>query len=154
MNPTVSYLTIDWLNEFEPITSIIDIPDDQGGRVMIRLTRSGYDFADETEHLITDYHVWLRIDDAGAREAIRSEGTSLDDGRFGGGSTLLAAQIYTQGHLITMAICALLVFQPIQAFDLAKTITWPKALTLILLFCFSLMTMFVQSFKPFLYFQF
>jgi alginate O-acetyltransferase complex protein AlgI len=72
----------------------------------------------------------------------------------GDGSTLLAAQIYAQGHLITMAICALLVFQPIQAFDLAKTITWPKAVTLILLFCFSLMTMFVQSFNPFLYFQF
>lgn len=75
-------------------------------------------------------------------------------GAAGRGSTLLGAQIYTQGHIITMAICALLVFQPIQAFDLAKTITWPKAVILILLFCFSLMTMFVQSFNPFLYFQF
>lgn len=70
------------------------------------------------------------------------------------GSILLAAQIYTQGHFITMAICALLVFQPLQAFDLAKTISWPKAVILILLFCLSLMTMFVQSFNPFLYFQF
>jgi len=72
----------------------------------------------------------------------------------GDGSILLAAQIYTQGYLITMAICALLIFQPLQAFDLAKTITWPKAVILILLFCLSLTTMFVQSFNPFLYFQF
>ncbi|MHC4798251.1 MAG: MBOAT family O-acyltransferase, partial [Planctomycetota bacterium] len=71
-----------------------------------------------------------------------------------GGSILLAAEIYTQGHFMVMAICALLIFQPIQAFDWVKTITWPKIIILILLFCLSLMTMFAQAFSPFLYFQF
>ncbi|MHC4394286.1 MAG: MBOAT family O-acyltransferase [Planctomycetota bacterium] len=72
----------------------------------------------------------------------------------GGGSILLAAEIYTQGHLITMAICALLIFQPLQAFDWVKKITWSKVIILIILFCLSLMAMFAQAFKPFLYFQF
>ncbi|MCK4304548.1 MAG: T9SS type A sorting domain-containing protein [Candidatus Eisenbacteria sp.] len=89
VNPTVSELTLEWLNEHAFITSIADVPNDQGGRVMIRLTRSGYDFVDETEHLITNYHVWLRIDEVGAREAIRTEGVNLDDDRFGDDSTIL-----------------------------------------------------------------
>jgi len=71
-----------------------------------------------------------------------------------GGSILLGAEIYTQGSMLIMAVCALLVFQPLQAFDWARTITWPKALILIVLFCVSLMTMFTQSFSSFLYFQF
>jgi hypothetical protein len=89
VNPTVSELTLDWLNEFALITSIADVPDDQGGHVMIRLTRSGYDFADETEHPITDYHVWLRVDEAGARTAIQSEGSRLFEERFGDDLALL-----------------------------------------------------------------
>ena len=71
-----------------------------------------------------------------------------------GGSILLSAEIYNRGRLIVMAICALLVFQRLQAFDWVKTITWSKAVTLIILFCLSLMAMFAQSFRSFLYFQF
>jgi len=71
-----------------------------------------------------------------------------------GGSVLLAGQIYTQGRLIIMAICALLLFGPLQAFDWVKIITPLKAVVLIVLFCLSLMTMFGQSFSSFLYFKF
>jgi len=71
-----------------------------------------------------------------------------------GGSVLLSSEIYTQGGVLIMAICVFLAFQPLQAFDWAKTITWPKALILVVLFCVSLMTMFAQSFSSFLYFQF
>jgi alginate O-acetyltransferase complex protein AlgI len=71
-----------------------------------------------------------------------------------GGSVLLCAEIYTRGIMMTMTICAVLAFQPLQAFDWARTITWPKALVLIVLFCMSIMVMFTQSFSSFLYFQF
>ena len=71
-----------------------------------------------------------------------------------GGSILLAAEIYTRGTLIIMAVCTLLAFQPVQAFDWVRRLTWPKVLLLMLLFWLSLMTMFVQTFNPFLYFQF
>jgi alginate O-acetyltransferase complex protein AlgI len=71
-----------------------------------------------------------------------------------GGSVLLSSEIYTQGSVLIMAICAFLAFQPLQAFDWGKTITWPKILILIVLFCVSLMTMFAQSFNSFLYFKF
>jgi len=69
-------------------------------------------------------------------------------------STLLSAEIYTQGTLITMALCGVLIVRPVQAYDWAQRITWPKLIFLVVLFCVSLMTMFVQSFNPFLYFQF
>ncbi|MCA9449072.1 MAG: hypothetical protein KC931_18280, partial [Candidatus Omnitrophica bacterium] len=70
------------------------------------------------------------------------------------GSILLAAELYSRGHLILMALCAALAFQPLQAFDWAPTITWKKMVILILLFVVAIMMMFVQAFNPFLYFQF
>lgn len=70
------------------------------------------------------------------------------------GSVLLAGEIYTQGQFIVMALCAFLALQPLQAYDWARTITWKKAVILIVLFVLSLATMFVQAFNPFLYFQF
>ena len=71
-----------------------------------------------------------------------------------GGGVLLSGAIYTQGHLIMMVLCALLVFQARQAFDLAQQVTWPKVAVLVPLFCLALVAMFVQAFNPFLYFQF
>ena len=71
-----------------------------------------------------------------------------------GASALLGAEIYTRGGFIIMAVCALLVIQRRQAFDIANRVTWPKALLLLALFYLALATMFVQAFNPFLYFQF
>jgi alginate O-acetyltransferase complex protein AlgI len=71
-----------------------------------------------------------------------------------GGSILLGAEIYTRGNVLIMIICAVLTFQPLQAFDWAGAITWPKALVLTALFCVSIMVMSTQSFNSFLYFQF
>jgi len=70
------------------------------------------------------------------------------------GSALLSAVIYTRGHLVLMALCAMLVFQPVQGFDWTRRLSWPRAFLLIVLFALALMTMFAQSFRSFLYFQF
>jgi len=71
-----------------------------------------------------------------------------------GGSVLLSAVIYTRLHLLTVGVCSLLAFQPVQAFDWAKNLTRPKAAVLAGLFCLSLAVMFTQNFDSFLYFQF
>jgi hypothetical protein len=71
-----------------------------------------------------------------------------------GGSTLLSAIIYTRGHLIIMALCAALVFQPVQGFDWTRRLDWSRVLVPAGLFALSLMTLFAQSFRSFLYFQF
>ena len=71
-----------------------------------------------------------------------------------GGSTLLSAMIYTPCPLITMALCAVLVFQPVQGFDWVWRCNWLKILLLAVLFAFSIMTLFTQSFQSFLYFRF
>jgi alginate O-acetyltransferase complex protein AlgI len=78
---------------------------------------------------------------------------------FGGGawnveSALLAAQLYTQGNLILIALAASLLAFPLQAHDWSEQITWPKALLVGPAFATALMAMFSQSFNPFLYFQF
>ncbi len=71
-----------------------------------------------------------------------------------GGSTLLSAIIYTRGHLIIMALCALLVFQPVQGFDWTRRLDWWKVSVPGSLFVLSLLMLFAQSFRSFLYFQF
>jgi hypothetical protein len=71
-----------------------------------------------------------------------------------GGSILLGAAIYTRGHLLAIAICSLLAFQPVQALDWAKNLTWFRVVILVGLFCLSLMVMFAHTFSSFLYFRF
>jgi alginate O-acetyltransferase complex protein AlgI len=71
-----------------------------------------------------------------------------------GGSILLGALIYTRGHLLTLALCSLLAFQPVQALDWAKSLTWFRAVLLVGLFGLSLMVMFTHTFSSFLYFRF
>jgi alginate O-acetyltransferase complex protein AlgI len=71
-----------------------------------------------------------------------------------GGSMLLSGVIYTRGHLILMVLCTLLVFQPVQGFDWTRRLSWARVLVLVILFTLSVMTMFAQSFRSFLYFQF
>lgn len=79
---------------------------------------------------------------------------------FGLGATgsiapLLAATIYTPYHLIILAICAGLVFQPLQAHDWAQSpVTWRRTAVVMPLFVFALAAMYSQAFNPFLYFQF
>ncbi|MBN2308433.1 MAG: MBOAT family protein, partial [Candidatus Hydrogenedentes bacterium] len=71
-----------------------------------------------------------------------------------GGSILLAGELYTRGNLVMMALCALLAFQPTRAHDVAQRITWPRVVLLAAVFVLALMAMAVQTFNPFLYFQF
>jgi hypothetical protein len=68
---------------------------------------------------------------------------------------LLAAIIYTPYNMLIMAICAVLVFQPLQAHDWATyPVTWRRVTVLAPLFVVALMAMYAQAFNPFLYFQF
>ena len=97
---------------------------------------------------------WVLFGSATISEAWRYLTVMFIPSKAQSGSILLSSEIYTQGSVLIMAVCAVLAFQPMQAFDWARTITWPKALVLIVLFCISLMVMFTQSFSSFLYFQF
>lgn len=89
-NPAISEMTIDWLIRPGVITSVSDVPNDQGGRVIISLVRSGYDFADDPDYTITEYNVWLRVDDEGDTEAILAGGIPVEDDRFGDDSAVLS----------------------------------------------------------------
>jgi len=70
-------------------------------------------------------------------------------------SLLLGAGLYTPYRIIILALCGLLVFQPLQAHDWAeRPQTWGRVTVLAPLFALCVAVMFGQSFNPFLYFQF
>lgn len=72
-----------------------------------------------------------------------------------GASALLAADIYSPLKLLVMTLCAVFVFQRVQAHEWSlKPQTWTRPVLLLPLFVFSVLVMFSQAFNPFLYFQF
>jgi hypothetical protein len=83
VNPSCSNLLLEWLFEYAVIDSIVDIPNDQGGRVRIYFTRSAFDFAG-ADPPISMYNVWRRLDSPMLLETLRnarsSAGTALDPG--------------------------------------------------------------------------
>jgi hypothetical protein len=66
VNPTCSYLKIEWLYDAAVIDSVADVPNDQGGQVRVHFTRSGYDISGALLHPISTYNIWRRIDDLAA----------------------------------------------------------------------------------------
>lgn len=67
---------------------------------------------------------------------------------------LIAAELYTQGNIALMLLCAGFTFQSVQAHDWVEQLSPFKMALLILLFVLSIMVMMAQTFNPFLYFQF
>lgn len=87
-------------------------------------------------------------------DAVRWLGLMFSGVPAQGGSVLFGAEIYGRGPLILMGVSALMVFQGRQGFDWIRTLTWAKVGVLLSLFCASGASLFAQSFKTFLYFQF
>lgn len=71
-----------------------------------------------------------------------------------GGSVLLSAELYNPAHLLPFMASMILSFQPVQAFELAKTLSWWKLVLVSTLFVISVLSLIVQTFNPFLYYQF
>jgi alginate O-acetyltransferase complex protein AlgI len=76
-------------------------------------------------------------------------------GGEGGTGVLLAAELYTPMNVSLMALCGLLIVQPVQAHDWSQSPqTWRRLAVLVPLFLVALIVMAAQAFNPFLYFQF
>ncbi|MBD3419850.1 MAG: MBOAT family protein [Chitinivibrionales bacterium] len=67
---------------------------------------------------------------------------------------LLRAELFTANHMFEMAIIAFVCWQPVQAHEWVQKLTPTKAIWLALLLFLAVISMFTQSFNPFLYFQF
>ncbi len=59
----INDLQLDWFGPAAPLASIQDVPDDQGGRVIVDLKRSAYDHNSEMENPVTQYGVYRRLVD-------------------------------------------------------------------------------------------
>jgi len=69
-------------------------------------------------------------------------------------SQLIRGEVFSPHHVIMVGICAFVVTRKTQAWDLARTVTWPKLAWMLPLFALGLAAMYTQSSNPFLYFQF
>jgi alginate O-acetyltransferase complex protein AlgI len=69
-------------------------------------------------------------------------------------SQLVRGEVFSLHHVMMMALCVFVVTRKTQAWDLARSVTWPKLAYLVPLFGLGLAAMYTQSFNPFLYFRF
>lgn len=69
-------------------------------------------------------------------------------------SMMLQAQIMSLPHLFSMLLCAIMVWQPVQAYDWVKNLRGYKYALTGAVFILAIAVMFSQTFNPFLYFQF
>jgi alginate O-acetyltransferase complex protein AlgI len=69
-------------------------------------------------------------------------------------SPLLHTMIFTPRNIAAMIICAIFVWQTVQAHEWVKKLTMPKMVLCIFVFIVAVCVMFTQTYNPFLYFQF
>ncbi len=69
-------------------------------------------------------------------------------------SQLLNAQLFTSRHIFEMLLCAVIAWQPFQAYHWVERLTKPKLVLCTVVFVVALCMMFTQTYNPFLYFQF
>ena len=69
-------------------------------------------------------------------------------------SLLLGGAIYTPYYLYSMGVAALVVWCCPQTWDWTKSITWGKSVIIVLLLLVSVMLLTLQSYNPFIYFNF
>jgi alginate O-acetyltransferase complex protein AlgI len=67
---------------------------------------------------------------------------------------LIRGEVFSLHHVVMMGVCIFVVTRKTQAWDLARSVSWPKLAWLVPLFVLGLAAMYTQSFNPFLYFQF
>ena len=69
-------------------------------------------------------------------------------------SRILQTELFTMRHVVEMLICAVFVWQPVQAHEWIRTLSPVRFAALTAVFLLAIASMFTQSFNPFLYFQF
>jgi alginate O-acetyltransferase complex protein AlgI len=98
---------------------------------------------------------WVLFRSDTLRAAVEYYQAMFGLGPVGNVAPLVAATVYTPYHVLILAVCAGLVFQPVQAHDWVQSpVTWTRTALVLPVFVFSLMVMYSQAFNPFLYFQF
>jgi alginate O-acetyltransferase complex protein AlgI len=97
---------------------------------------------------------WVLFRSANLHEAANYLGAMTGRGGSSPGMRLVPALLYTREALLVMAVGAVVLAAPIQAYEWSRKVTLARAILVYQLFWASLHAMFAQSFNPFLYFQF
>ncbi len=97
---------------------------------------------------------WVFFRAEGLPHALRYLGCMFGFVHAGAFASLAGPVIWSPLSCGLMVLCAILVAQPVQSYEWASKITWPRLAGSMVLFALTVATMYTQSFNPFLYFQF
>lgn len=69
-------------------------------------------------------------------------------------SAMLEANLFTLQNIITIVVCSIFTWMPVQAHHWVEKLSVSKLVLLVAVFALTIIMMFTQTFSPFLYFQF
>jgi alginate O-acetyltransferase complex protein AlgI len=98
---------------------------------------------------------WVLFRAPSIHQAVLYWGAMTGLAKASASAPLLTAEIFSVRHIFEMFICAVFVWQPLQAYEwVNKGLSIGKFAICMAIFLYALMGMFTQTFSPFLYFQF
>jgi alginate O-acetyltransferase complex protein AlgI len=97
---------------------------------------------------------WVLFRAPDLSQAVHYWGAMIGTARGAATAPMLSAELFTPRHIVEMLLCAVFVWQPLQAHEWVRTLTMPKALLCTAVLVLAIFTMFTQTYNPFLYFQF
>ena len=112
-----------------------------------RALRVGVTFA-----LLLFTWVFFRAEDL--PHALRYGASMVGLGEGGGGADLLAGVLYKPYYLGTFLAAAVVTWTFPQVWDWTRTITWPKAVVILVVLMVALVVLATQAYNPFIYFIF
>jgi alginate O-acetyltransferase complex protein AlgI len=97
---------------------------------------------------------WVIFRTPSLEQGVRYWGLMVGAVKPAASAALLHAELFNTQHVFDMLLCAVLCWQPIQAYEWVKKLTPVKYLFLAVLLFISIISMFTSTYSPFLYFQF
>jgi alginate O-acetyltransferase complex protein AlgI len=97
---------------------------------------------------------WVLFRAPDLHQAMIYWGSMVGFTKMSAAAPLLSAEIFSAKNIFGMLLCAVFVWQPIQAHDWVRKLTTAKCALCVVILIIAVSMMFTQSYNPFLYFQF
>ncbi len=98
---------------------------------------------------------WVLFRSPSIGQAMHYWGTMIGLVKASASAPLLSAEVFSARHVFEMALCAVLVWQPVQAYNwVMNKLSAARFALCMIIFVYAIFGMFSETFSPFLYFQF
>ena len=97
---------------------------------------------------------WVMFNSPSINHALMYWGSMIGMINASPGTSMLSAEIFQARHIFEILLCTIVVFAGVQAHDFVNKLTPFRMILCVIVLLIAIMSMFTQTYNPFLYFQF